>query len=143
MEQPILSDKNQFPSEEIIFSHIGNAKVLWIALFGYIHAERPDFSEEWRYYTDVGKGSWLLKVSRKKKTIFWLSILEGSFRITFYFTGKAEKAIMESSISDVLKEQFMDCKKKKNKFWGLTIYYKEKKDIEDAKTLIGIKISMK
>jgi hypothetical protein len=140
MEQAVLSDKNQFPSEEIIFSHIGSTKVFWLALFEDIHAEHADFTEGWKYYND-GK-RWLLKVSRKKKTVFWLSILEGSFRTTFYFNDKAEKAILESDISDVLKEQYMKGKKN-NRIWGLTIYYKDNKDIEDAKTLIGIKIGMK
>ncbi len=70
MDQLILTDKNQFPTEEIIFSHIGKSKILWESIFKYIHANYPDFSEQWKYYND-GK-SWLLKVAKKSKTIFWL-----------------------------------------------------------------------
>jgi hypothetical protein len=36
MEQDVLSDAAQFPTEEIIFSHIGKTKVLWISFFEYI-----------------------------------------------------------------------------------------------------------
>jgi hypothetical protein len=68
MDQPTLKDKNEFPTEEIIFSHIGKSKILWISIFDYIHKNHSDFSEEWRYYND-GK-SWLLKVTKKSKTIF-------------------------------------------------------------------------
>jgi len=67
MDQPILSDKTQFPTEEIIYSHLGKAKNIWISFFEYLHENHPDTSSEWRYYND-GK-SWLMKVTRKKKRI--------------------------------------------------------------------------
>ena len=140
MEQPILTDKDQFPTEEIIFSHIGKSKILWQSIFEYIHANYPEFTEEWRYYND-GK-SWLLKVTKKGKTIFWLSVIKNSFRITFYFTDRAEKAITSSTISDELKEQFKTGKRY-NKIRGLTIVFKTKKDVEYLKTLIAIKLSVK
>lgn len=140
MEQPILSDKNQFPTEEVIFSHIGKSKTHWQTLFEYIHSNHPDFSEEWRYYND-GK-SWLMKVVRKSKTIFWLSIIKGAFRITFYFTDRAEQAIKESRISEELKKQFREGKKY-GKIRGLTIVFKTKKDIEYAKSLLAIKLTVK
>jgi hypothetical protein len=140
MEPPILSDKNQFPSDEVIFSHLGKTKPLWLSLFEFIHSDYPEVTEEWKFYQD-GK-SWLLKVSKKKKTIFWLSIIKGSFRTTFYFTDKAEEAIMASDISDELKEQYKTGKRY-NRIRGLTICYKNKKDIEEAKKLIGIKVLMK
>lgn len=140
MEQPILTDKNQFPTEEIIYSHIGKPKILWQSLFDHIHTNHPDISEQWRYYND-GK-SWLLKVTRKAKTIFWLSLIKNSFRITFYFTDKAEEAINKSSISDELKKQFKEGKSY-GKIRGLTITFKNKKDIEYAKALIVIKLSIK
>jgi hypothetical protein len=87
MELPVLTDKNQFPTEEVIHAHIGKSKALWLSLFEHIHTNHADLSEEWRYYND-GK-RWLLKVSRKKKTIFWLSISKDAFRTTFYFTDRA------------------------------------------------------
>lgn len=140
MEQPILSDKNQFPTEDIIFSHIGRTKTLWISFFEYIHSNHNDFSEEWRYYND-GK-SWLMKVQRKAKTVFWLSIIKNSFRTTFYFTDKASHAISESNISEELKTQFRDGKSY-GKIKGITIVFKNKKDLEYAKSLIAVKLSLK
>ncbi len=140
MEQPVLSDADQFPSEDIVFSHIGKTKALWISLFEHIHANHPDFVEEWRYYRD-GK-SWLLKVTQKKKTIFWLSIIRGSFRTTFYFTDKAEEELMSSSLSDELKEQFKSGKHF-NKIRGVTVVHSKKKNVEEAKILIDTKLRMK
>lgn len=140
MDQLVLSDASQFPSEDVVFSHIGKTKALWISLFDHIHSNYPEFAEEWRYYRD-GK-SWLMKVTHKKKTIFWLGIIEGGFRTTFYFTDKAEEALMSSGISKVLKEKFQSGKKY-NKIRGVTIVYATKKNIEEAKALIGIKTRMK
>ena len=140
MEQPILKDKNQFPTEEIIYSLIGKTKPIWNSLFEFIHSNHPDISEEWRYYND-GK-SWLMKVTRKSKTIFWLSIIKDSFRTTFYFTDKAEETINKSSISSKLKKQFSDAKRF-GKIRGVTITFKNKKDVEDAKMLIATKLSIK
>ena len=140
MEEKVLTDKNQFPTEEVIFSHIGKSKIYWESIFQHIHTNHPDFSEEWKYYND-GK-SWLLKVTRKKKTIFWLSIYKDLFRITFYFGDKAEPAIIESSISDKLKEEFKNGKRY-NKIRGLTLIINNNKVLEYVKSLITIKLSTK
>jgi Protein of unknown function (DUF3788) len=140
MEQLVLINKDESPTEEIIFSHLGRTKNLWASIFEYIHSDYPEFSEEWRYYND-GK-SWLLKVTRKSKTICWISVLKSKFKMTFYFTDRAVSAIMESPISDELKEQFTNGKYF-NKIRGLTITFSSKKDVEFAKTLIDIKLSIK
>ncbi len=136
MEQAVLSDKKVRPTEEIIFSHIGKSRMLWELLFDYIHECHPDFTAEWRYYMD-GK-RWLMKVCRKSKTICWLSLLEDSFRTTFYFTDKAADAISRSTLSMELKRQFEEGKKY-NKIRGITILYKTKRDVDYARQLIEIK----
>jgi len=140
MDQPVLTDKTQFPTDEIIFSHLGKTKDIWISFFEYLHEHHPDITSEWRYYND-GK-SWLMKNTQKKKTVFWLSIREGTFRTTFYFTDKAAKAIADSTIPAEMKKQFKDGKQY-GKIRGLTVLFKYKKDIEAAKTLLAIKLSTK
>jgi hypothetical protein len=140
MDQIILSDKNQFPTEEIIFSHIGKSNVLWKSIFNYIHTDYPDFSEQWKYYND-GK-SWLMKVTKKTNTIFWLSIIHGSFKISFYFGDKAEQFIMKSTISDALKDQFKEGKRY-GKIRGLTLIMNKKQNVEFVKELISIKLKIK
>ena len=128
------------PSDEIVFSFIGKYKPLWISLFQYIQDQHPEITKEWRYYND-GK-CWLLKATKKTKTIFWLSVIEKTFRITFYFTDKAQKAIDSSTLPEELKEQFKSGKRY-NKIRGLTIIVKNKKDCASAEELIRIKGSMK
>ena len=140
MEHPVLSDANQIPTENVVFSHIGKTKTLWVSLFDYVESNHPEFAREWRYYRD-GK-SWLLKVTQKKKTIFWLSIADGSFRTTFYFTDKARSALMASDISEELKDQFSSGKQF-GKIKGVTVTYRSIRNVADAKALIGIKLAMK
>ena len=140
MDQPLLSDKTQFPSEEIIFSHLGTTKDVWVSFFEYLHKNHPDITSEWRYYND-GK-SWLMKNMRKKKNVFWLNVIKGAFRTTFYFTDRAVKAIADSTIPAEMKKQFKEGKHY-SKIRGLTILCKHKKDIETAKTLLTIKLNTK
>lgn len=140
MDQPVLGNDAQFPTEEIVFSHLGKTKVLWRSFFEYLHAEHPDLSEEWRYYRD-GK-SWLMKVTRKTKTMFWLSVTPGSFRTTFYFTDKAADAIAHSSIPEELKQQFSNGKAF-GKLRGLTVAFGSRNDVETAKSLLTIKLGIR
>jgi len=139
MDAPILNDQSQFPTDEVIFSHLGKSKVLWDLLFQCLAREHPDFTREWRYYND-GK-SWLMKVQHKKKTVFWLALLKGSFRTSFYLPEKAKQTLEDSTISDELKEQY--CQKPFGKLHGIRVVYKNKRDVEFAKELIRIKLSIK
>jgi hypothetical protein len=137
MEKPLLTDADKYPAEELIFKHIGRTRSLWQSLFNYIEANYPDFKSEWRYYMD-GK-SWLMKVTRRSGTIFWLSVIKGAIRTTFYFTDKAKEAIGSSSLSDDLEEQFNS----KSGLRGITVVFRSKKDVEYAKELIALKLSIK
>jgi hypothetical protein len=140
MDQPLLSDKTQFPTDDIIFSHLGKTKDIWISFFEYLRENHSDIAPEWRYYND-GK-SWLMKNMWKKKNVFWLGIIKGAFRITFYFTDRAAKAIADSTIPAEMKKQFKDGKHY-GKIRGLTVVLKYKKDIETAKALLAIKLNTK
>jgi len=73
MEKPILNDENQYPTDEVIFSAIGKTKPTWIRFFKSLEEEYPDLVPEWRFYKDGY--AWLMKAVRKKKTIFWLSVI--------------------------------------------------------------------
>lgn len=140
MTDTVLNDKNVYPSEEVIFSHIGKSAKLWILFFDYLHAEHPDFTEEWRYYND-GK-TWLMKVQRKAKTVFWLSLADKTFRTTFYFPAKAEDAIRKSSLSPEMRDSFAN-RNRDLKNHGLTVWFRNKVDIEQAKLLCELKLSIK
>ena len=137
-EKPILNNPDQQPSDKLTHSCIEKRKTaLWIAFFDFLHDKHPDLSEEWRYYKDGS--NWLMKVIRKSKTIFWLSVWKNGFKITFYFSDKAAEEINQSVIPDELKESFRTGKRF-GKIRALTIDFGKKKHIEYADTLIAIRL---
>lgn len=138
MEPSVLTDPKVFPSEDRIASHLGRRQALWDALFACVRAEHPECVAQWRYYND-GK-SWLLNLSRKKKTVLWISVVRGAFRATAYFTDNARDAVLASALSDELKDQFTTGRSF-GKLRAITITIKKKRDVEDAKSLIALKIA--
>lgn len=140
MEQVVLTDKNIYSTEEVIFSHIKKSKTNWNAVFKYIHKDHPELNEEWRYYND-GK-SWLLKVTLKTKTIFWLVVVENAFRITFYFSEKAVQSFSKLSLSKTLDKKIKESKKV-GKSTALTFLMNDKQNIELVKEAIGLKLKTK
>lgn len=140
MEELVLTDKNTYPTEEIIFSHIKKNKTNWNSVFNYIHANHPELNEEWRYYND-GK-SWLLKVTLKSKTIFWLAVVANSFQMTFYFGEKAVQSFPKQSVSRLLDKKIKESKKV-GKLYALSLLMNDKQNIELVKEAIELKIKTK
>ena len=136
----VLTDKNIYPTEEVIFSHIKKLKTIWNSVFKYIHTNHPELNEEWRYYND-GK-SWLLKVTIKTKTIFWLVVVANSFQMTFYFSEKVVQSFSELSLSKALDKKIKESKKV-GKSTALTFLMSDKQNIELVKEAIELKIKTK
>ncbi|MBS4032850.1 MAG: DUF3788 family protein [Ignavibacterium sp.] len=140
MEELVLTDKNIYPAEEVIFSHIKKSKATWNSIFKYIHTNHPELNEEWRYYND-GK-SWLLKVTLKTKTLFWLAVVANAFIITFYFSEKTVQSFSKLSISKALDKKIKQSKKV-GKSTALTFLMNDKQNIELVKEAIELKIKTK
>jgi hypothetical protein len=130
MGKAVLTDRNRTPTDEMVYAHLGRRRALW--------AECPGSTTEWRYYNDGN--SWLLNASRRKKTIFWLSLTGTTFRITGYFTDKAGDAIRRSTLPGELKKPFLE-DAGPGKLRGITITFRTKTDLAHAKTLIALKTS--
>jgi hypothetical protein len=139
MDTPVLFDPNVFPSDDVLASVFGKAKPVFDALAQYNRETYPDFAARWKYYND-GK-RWLMNVSRKKKTVFWLSAGEGFFKTSFYLTRKAESIVKDSDLSPALKKLYHD--QLAQKFNALSVTIKTKKDIEEYKRLVRVKLACK
>lgn len=107
-ELPVLGDKNIFPSDDVIFTLIGDKKIIWETILDHANNNYKDIISEWRYYND-GK-QWLFKLQHKKKTVFWAGVLKDTMRITFYFGNKAEPLILNSSLPEKIKDNFTSAK---------------------------------
>ncbi len=105
----ILSDKHIIPADDLIFSIIKDNKILWQTIMKHIYDNYEGSKGEWNYYNDGKK--WLFKLVWRKKTIFWIGILEDTFRVTFWFGDKAELPIIESDLPETIKDDFKSAKK--------------------------------
>lgn len=140
MEAVILNDKSIEPTNELIFSIIGDKKILWEQTLSYLYDNNTAISEKWKYYND-GK-SWLFRTLKKNKTIFWIKVLEDTFRVAFWFGDKLEPAILESNLPDNLKTGFINAQKY-GKIRSIYIDIQDSNDIENVKKLINLKLNNK
>jgi hypothetical protein len=139
-EVMVLSDKSVVPTDEYIFSFIGEKKVYWQSIMNYVLEDYKDASGTWNYYND-GK-QWLFKMVRKKKTIFWAGILQDTFRITFYFGDKAEPIIENSDLPQSIQDGFKTAKKY-GAIRPISIKVFEPSDVSIVLKLISIKCKIK
>lgn len=109
MEVSELTDKSVEPNDEIVFSIIGNKKTLWQEIFRHMDKKVPGYAGEWKYYNDGN--SWLFRARLKKKTLFWIRVVEHTFRVAFWFSDKAEPLILQSDLDSQIREEFMNAEK--------------------------------
>jgi Protein of unknown function (DUF3788) len=139
-ENVLLTNKEIYPSDELIFSIIGDKKILWQSIMDHMNNSYKDSMGQWNFYND-GK-RWLFKMVQKKKTVFWAGILEDTFRVTFYLGNKAENIIENSDLPQSIKEEFRTSKK-----YGLirpvTFIIRDKTDVDNVFKMIALKSKLK
>ena len=140
MEKPCLNDKDEYPNDEVLNRYLGKVKNAWDSFINFLNESYPSYSREWRYYND-GK-SWLYKVTKKKKTICWVSVYPNKFKTTFYFPDRAEDLITASKLKKEYIDQFVHGKRY-GKTRGLTIDIIKSTDLNATKALIKIKEQIK
>ena len=140
MEKPGLNDESVYPDDDVLSQYLGEVKSIWDSFIDFIAMNHPSFTGEWRYYRD-GK-SWLYKLTKKKKTISWISVYQNKFRTTFYFPDKAEDLISKSNLAKEYIDQFIHGKHY-GKIRGITIDIFKPSDLEATKALIEIKEKLK
>ncbi len=99
-----------------------------------------DISPGWRFYKDGG--AWLCKMTRKKKTVFWISAWKEYLKCGFYFTEKTGVGIADLSIDQSLKSSY-DEAKPIGKLYPLIIDLTTTKQLDDLYTVVSYKISLK
>jgi len=140
MEPIVLVDKTIKPTDEIVFSIIGEKSILWQEIMNYLYGHHTDITEEWNFYND-GK-AWLFRTLKKKKTIFWIGVIKDTFRISFFLANKAEAFIEQSDLSDKLKNDFRNTKGLKT-VRSISITVSDREDVINVIRLIDLKISLR
>lgn len=138
-DQMLLRDPDILPSAEVLEKNLG--KDIFV-VFEELMTEisKKELSADWRYYRD-GK-SWLCKVINKKKTVFWLSIWDGFFKTSFFFTAKNCLAVGDLDIDNRIKEEFAQTKAI-GKLLPLILDIRKKEQLSDLLKIIEYKKSLK
>jgi hypothetical protein len=136
----MLSDKNIRPTDEDIFSIIKDKKPLWDTIMLYLRNNYPSSSGEWNYYNDGKK--WLFKMLNKKKTLFWIGMLENTFRVTFWFGDKAETHILSGMLPQKIKDEFINAKKY-GAIRAISVIIDDSSDVDIVLSLLDIKFRLK
>ncbi len=140
MDKRNLTDKEIQPTDEIIYSFIGDNKKYWKELMDILQDQYPDLVLEWKYYRDGG--SWLLPVAKKKKNLCWISLKGDTFVVGFWFGTKVETLVEGSELSEKIKNDFRNAERNKmGRGLAITIY--SESDLKEALELIGFKNQLK
>jgi Protein of unknown function (DUF3788) len=118
----------------------GDKMKYWRDLMEYVNENYTGASGDWNYYND-GK-QWIFKMVWKKKTIFWIVLIKGSFRVTFYFGDKAAEHILSAGIPQKLKDDFITGKRY-GKIRAISLEINDISDIESVKELARIRVKIK
>lgn len=137
METQLLRDQQIYPDENVLMSALSNSFHAWKELNSILSSDKYRFDFQWHYYND-GK-AWLCKVVNKKKTVFWLSIWDKFFKISFFFTEKNASGIYILEIDKQIKEYFKNSRPI-GKLVPLVVNVESKKQINDLLIIIGYKV---
>jgi hypothetical protein len=140
MEKPLLNDPAIPPDGEQLRSILGESYEVYDEMMETITAPECGLAPEWRYYND-GK-AWLCKVVFKKKTVFWLSVWDRFFKVSFYFAGRHCPDVAELDIDPAIKENLSEAKPFGTLF-PVTMEMKRKEQIADLIRLVEYKKKLK
>jgi len=140
MDKIVLTDPNVTPDNKLVFAFIGDKRSLWLELREYLNQRHSDITEVWAFYKD-GK-CWLYRYLKKTKTICWISILEDTFQVGFWFGAKAEPIVLASDLPENIKEEYRNAKKTKIGS-GIGIVIHNRTDLENVIKLMELRIKIK
>ena len=140
MEEPILCDPDEYPTDDVLRRHLGRTMASWRAFMAFIAEHKPALSGEWRYYRD-GK-SWLYKATHKKLTLCWAAVFRGKFKTTCYFPDRAEPAITGSKLPKTYIDQYLNGRRY-GKTRAISVDVRKLADLKATKQIMEIRLQVK
>ena len=134
----IFSDKLILPNDKDLAKKLGETYALWNQIIDIVYLQYPSGKEDWNF---PGKNyGWSFRIKDKKRAILYFLPREGYFKVAFVFGQKALNSILETSISDTIKNDLLAAKKYAEGR-GVNIDVKNDSVISDIKKLIAIKLA--
>ncbi len=133
----IFNDKLVKPDDQRIKKALDDNYKCWKELRTSLDKEYGDLKEEWKFYGQ--KLGWTLKLFYKKRNLFFSSVYDGYFVISFVYGDKAVAVIKESDLPDGIISELMNAKKYAEGR-GLRIEVRKEDDVKTILKLVKIKI---
>jgi hypothetical protein len=148
-DKQLLRDPLIQPEDDVIAAALGEQYAAYSQFLDLLAGF--DVTPQWRYYND-GK-AWLAKGlyqwnstkgTHKEKTIFWLSIWDGFFKLSFYFAEKAREGLQGLAVSENTKRKIEGAKQMgKLKFFPIVFEVNSDDLFDDLSALINYRKSLK
>lgn len=138
METSIFMNLQVTPQAADLVVPLGGTYSVWKEIRDFVFEKYPAALEEW--HVSVKKYGWGFRIKDKKRAIIYLSPREGFFRVAMVFGQKATDRILESNISNDIKEELINSKVYVE---GRVIRLEVHNDtlLKDIKKLVEIKIA--
>jgi hypothetical protein len=133
----IFPEKDAMPTEEELAGSLDLTYELWKRIQELVLLKYPDGLAEWNY--PGKKYGWNYRIKDKKRAIIYLLPRERYFKVAFVFGDKAMKEILDSPVSDFIKDELIQAKKYAEGR-GISMDVKHVSIIPDITQLIEIKL---
>lgn len=138
MDTSIFTDKSTPPQPADLAAALGTRHPLWQDLCTLAVSKYPKAVCEW--YFPGAKWGWNFRIKDKKRVIVYLLPREGSFMAAFVFGEKAYEKILESTVSQEIKDD-LQAARPYAEGRGIRIEVKDQKTLKDLGLLIDIKLA--
>ena len=138
MDISIFTDKTNKPGDKELATVLGKTYDLWQDIIHVVYLKYPNAISEWNYPGQ--KYGWSFKIKDKKRTIIYMLPRDKRFMVAFNFGQKAFEKIMESNISEEIKQSLQSARVYVEGR-GIRIEVKNQKSIKDISHLIDIKLA--
>ena len=101
----VFTDKSHPPSSHDLKEALGDTLVLWHSIADFTRVSFPSVKEEWNFPGE--KYGWSFRMSDKKRVIVYLLPRDKFFKVAFVFGQKAVDKILQSNISQSIKEEIL------------------------------------
>lgn len=136
MAASIFGNKALQPDAQQLANALAKSAKLWEKIQSPLAVDYEPLTYEWKFYGP--KTGWLMKVLQRKRNLFFLTPLAGSFRLAFVFGEKAVAAIAHSDLPEPLKAAIKSAPKYVEGR-GLQIEVKSDDDVSNVIKLIAFK----
>jgi hypothetical protein len=138
MALSVFDDKGAEPDEKALAAVLGKTCSLWEKICAYLAREFDPIDREWNF--PGKKYGWSLRIKHRKRTILYLTPLDGCFRVAFVFGERAVAVVEGSSVPEEIKEELRNARKYAEGR-GLALEIKAAKDLKTIKQLAAIKMA--